>query len=45
MTRYLVATVAAATTEAACGYLQDKLDRDGAVYALMVDVADGQDEQ
>ena len=45
MTQYLVTTVAAATTEAACGYLQDKLDRDGAVYALTVDIVDGQDKQ
>ena len=45
MTHYLVATVAAATTEAACGYLQNKLDRDDAVYVLTVDVIDEQDER
>ncbi|MFQ3320229.1 MAG: nucleotide-binding universal stress UspA family protein [Natronomonas sp.] len=38
MTRYLVATASAPTTEAACEYLSDKLEADDEVYVLTVDV-------
>lgn len=36
MTRYLVATASAATTEAACDYLERKLADDDEVYVLAV---------
>lgn len=38
MTQYLVATASVATTEAACEYLNEKLDADDSVYVLTVDV-------
>ncbi|WP_254840836.1 universal stress protein [Natronomonas marina] len=44
MTRYLVATASAATTEAACEYLNEKLDDDDSVYVLTVDVPDERDD-
>lgn len=45
MTQYLVATASAATTEAACEYLNEKLGADDAVYVLTVDVPDEQDDR
>ncbi len=44
MTRYLVATASAATTEAACEYLEGKLEPDDEVYVLTVDVPDEDDD-
>jgi len=45
MTQYLVATASAATTEAACEYLNEKLGPDDAVYVLTVDVPDERDDR
>jgi nucleotide-binding universal stress UspA family protein len=44
MTRYLVATAAAETTEAACEYLEEKLDGGDTTYVLTVDVPGEHDE-
>jgi nucleotide-binding universal stress UspA family protein len=45
MTRYLVATASAQTTEAACEYLSEKLESDDEVYVLTVDVPDESDDR
>jgi len=45
MTRYLVATAAAETTEAACEYLEEKLDDSDAIYVLTVDVPGERDDR
>lgn len=45
MTQYLVATASAATTEAACEYLNEKLGPEDAVYVLTVDVPDERDDR
>lgn len=45
MTRYLVATASAATTEAACEYLTEKLETGDAVFVLTVDVPDERDDR
>lgn len=45
MTRYLVATASAVTTEAACEYLRDKLESDDRVDVLTVDVPTESDDR
>lgn len=45
MTRYLVATSSTATTEAACGYLSEKLEPEDVVYVLTVDVPEEPDDR
>lgn len=45
MTRYLVATASAPTTEAACEYLTEKLESEDEVYVLTVDVPDEADDR
>ena len=45
MTRYLVAASSSATTEAACGYLAEKLEPDDVVYVLRVDVPEEPDDR
>ena len=45
MTRYLVATSSTATTEAACGYLSEKLEPADVVYVLTVDVPEEPDDR
>lgn len=45
MTRYLVATASTPTTEAACEYLEEKLEPDDTVYVLTVDVSGEPDDR